>query len=75
MDMDKRTRNHSSQGGLLAKALSMGQNGVGCAQAIVEEDGVFSIQESLETAGVELDPGLKALVDSVLDVGSPVRLS
>ena len=34
--------------------------------AIVLKDGIFSIKENLQTAGVVQDPDLKALVDSVL---------
>ena len=61
MDIGKKMRDPSPHQGLLARALSMSE-----PQAIVEEDGIFSIQKSLETSGVELDPGLKSLVDSVL---------
>ena len=72
MDMEKLTQENPSQGGLLAKALSLGHDGQSVApfpRAIIEKDGIFSIHESLETGGVELDPGLKALVDSVLESG------
>ncbi len=64
MDMEKKTQEKPSSHGLLAKALSLKGEG----QAIVEKDGIFSIKTGLELSGVELDPDLKALVDSVLEV-------
>ena len=35
-------------------------------KAIVEQNGIFTIKENLETSSVKQDPGLKALVESVL---------
>ncbi len=67
MNMEKQMQEKSSPHGLLAKALSLKGDG----QAIVEKDGIFSIKTGLELSGVELDPDLKALVDSVLDVDCP----
>ncbi len=63
MDMEKQQHEKSSSHGLLAKALSLNPE----SQAIVEKDGIFSIKTGLELSGVELDPDLKALVDSILD--------
>ena len=34
--------------------------------AIVENNGIFTIQKDLEVSSVKIDPSLKALVDSVL---------
>ena len=69
MELEKQLQPPSPHRGLFAKALSLEPGKQAPAGAIVEEDGIFSIPESLETAGVELDPGFKALVDSVLDAG------
>ena len=63
MDMETLSLTQPSHRGLLAKAISLRSE----IPAIVEEDGIFSIQDGLETGGVELDPCLKALVDSVLE--------
>ncbi|MDY4130596.1 MAG: hypothetical protein SOX88_04710 [Treponema sp.] len=49
------------KGGLLNKVLKANST-----KTIVEEDGIFSINKNLETSGVQQDPELKALVDSVL---------
>ena len=67
MDMERQAQKTASPHGLLAKALSLKAGG----QAIVEKDGVFSIQTDLELSGIALDPQLKALIDSVLDGGLP----
>ena len=49
------------KGGLLNKVLKANST-----KTIVEEDGIFSINKNLETSGIQQDPELKALVDSVL---------
>ena len=49
------------KGGLLNKVLRANST-----KTIVEEDGIFSINKNLETSGIQQDPELKALVDSVL---------
>lgn len=69
MDMEKETQEQPSSHGLLAKALSLSPD----RQAIVENDGIFSIRSDLPTGGMVLDPNLKALVDSVLDGGNPAQ--
>ncbi|MCQ2248744.1 MAG: hypothetical protein MJZ50_06995 [Treponema sp.] len=55
--------------GLLSKIKNMDMrkmNGELKVNAIVENEGIFSIQENLETSGVVQDPELKALVDAVM---------
>ena len=67
--MEQETQDRPASHGLLAKALSLSPD----RQAIVENDGIFSIRTDLSPCGMELDPDLKALVDSVLDGGAPTQ--
>jgi hypothetical protein len=52
--------------GLLSKITKSTQRNKSMTKAIVEQDGIFTIQQNLETSSVVQDPSLKALVDSVL---------
>ena len=62
-------KKEDSSQGLLSKIKNMDMrkmNGELKVNAIVENEGIFSIQENLETSGVVQDPELKALVDAVM---------
>ena len=54
--------------GLLNRALEIERHNAARKNAIVENDGVFSIQKNIETSGVEQDPFFKDLVESVLNI-------
>lgn len=58
--------NKHSGSGLLFKITKSSQRNRFMPKAIVEQDGIFTIQEDLETSSVNQDPHLKELVDSVL---------
>lgn len=60
------SRADSCGSGLLSKITKSSLRTKDMTKAIVERNGIFTIKENLETSSVKQDPGLKALVDSVL---------
>lgn len=56
----------NSGSGLLFKITKSSQRNKFVPKAIVEQDGIFTIQENLETSSVQQNLQLKELVDSVL---------
>lgn len=58
--------NKAYTSGLLSKITKSSLRTKNMTKAIVEQNGIFTIKENLETSSVKQDPGLKALVDSVL---------
>ncbi|WP_296090223.1 hypothetical protein [uncultured Treponema sp.] len=58
--------NKTCTSGLLSKITKSSLRTKNMTKAIVEQNGIFTIKENLETSSVKQDPGLKALVDSVL---------
>ena len=59
-------QNNACSSGLLSKITKSSLRTKNMTKAIVEQNGIFSIKQNLETSSVKQDPGLKALVDSVL---------
>ena len=59
-------QNYASCSGLHSKITKSSLRTKNMTKAIVEQNGIFTIKENLETSSVKQDPGLKALVDSVL---------
>ena len=64
LEMSKQNKPCAS--GLLSKITKSSLRTKNMTKAIVEQNGIFTIKENLETSSVKQDPGLKALVDSVL---------
>ncbi|MGN0728089.1 hypothetical protein [Treponema sp.] len=52
--------------GLLSKITKSSLRTKNMAKVIVEQNGIFTIKENLETSSVKQDPDLKSLVESVL---------
>ncbi len=59
-------QNKPCASGLLSKITKSSLRTKNMTKAIVEQNGIFTIKENLETSSVKQDPDLKALVDSVL---------
>ena len=59
-------QNNVCASGLLSKITKSSLRAKNMTKAIVEQNGIFTIKENLETSSVKQDPGLKALVESVL---------
>ena len=64
LEMSKQNKPCAS--GLLSKITKSSLRAKNMTKAIVEQNGIFTIKENLETSSVKQDPGLKALVESVL---------
>lgn len=64
LEMSKQKNARTS--GLLSKITKSSLRTKNMTKAIVEQNGIFTIKENLETSSVKQDPGLKALVESVL---------
>ena len=64
LEMTKQNKPCAS--GLLSKITKSSLRTKNMTKAIVEQNGIFTIKENLETSSVKQDPGLKAIVDSVL---------
>ena len=58
-------QNNACASGLLSKITKSSLRAKNMTKAI-EQNGIFTIKENLETSSVKQDPGLKALVESVL---------
>ena len=59
-------QNNVCASGLLSKITKSSLRAKNMTKAIVEQNGIFTIKENLETSSVKQYPGLKALVESVL---------
>ena len=59
-------QNNACASGLLSNITKSSLRAKNMTKAIVEQNGIFTIKENLETSSVKQDPGLKALVESVL---------
>ncbi|MDO5773534.1 MAG: hypothetical protein Q4P16_04405 [Spirochaetales bacterium] len=64
--LEMTNKNNACTSGLLSKITKSSLRTKNMTKAIVEQNGIFTIKENLETSSVKQDPDLKALVESVL---------
>ena len=64
--LEMKMTNKTCGSGLLSKITKSSLRTKNMTKAIVEQNGIFTIKENLETSSIKQDPDLKALVDSVL---------